>query len=254
MKKKSIFFVFLLVSGWIIGCKKPDTFSSSNNSGGNNQQMVPMGGGTPTPGDAHNEIVDKYYNTYGPDTIIDYNKVKAIVSRTAEMFIDEAGLDADDLNTIVNNEMAEFWDMGIFAPDSTLVPEDSFKAALALAMPTQSMRSAWLSIINDGTMDFIAHYNNAQTTLNAMVGLTAAEITINDGSLSILESSYELFSGMTTTQKARIIADADAMGFAVGLDIASHSWWGWEAHVALVYAHHMSAKVSLMEALYLSDK
>jgi hypothetical protein len=255
MQKKSLFAVFLLVSGLIIGCKKPEISSTSSNSGKNDKRYITMSD-TLTPGEAHNAIVEEYYNTYGIDTIpdtVDYNTIRTIVIRTSAMFLNNAGLDPEDLNYLVDNEMAEFWNMGLFRPDSTVI-EDSFKVKLALSLPNGGVRTAWLSIISGNEANFNDHYHNAETTLAALTGLTQEEREINDGSLSVLGSSYVLFSGLTTTQKAQMIADADAMGFAYGLDVATHSWWGWNPTVALAYAHHMSAKLSIAEAAFVMDK
>ncbi|WP_448635404.1 hypothetical protein [Pedobacter panaciterrae] len=250
MTRKSLFAIFLLVSGLMISCNKPEIQPHSS-SEKNDEQYVTMSD-TLTPGEKHNAIVEEYYAIYGVDTTtdtVDFYTIKTIVTRTAAMFLYNVGEDLDDLNTMVDNEMAEYWDIGMFNPDSTVVPIDSFKVKLAQSLSNGGVRTAWLSILNYNGVNFNDHYNYAETTLGALTGLTAEEVRINDGSLSILGSSYVLFSGMTNETKAHIIADADVLGFAAGWETASNSWWGEINPAAvLTYAHYFSAKCSVMAA------
>lgn len=210
--------------------------------------------GALTPGELHNLIVQNYVDSFGLDTVnvITYASVKQMQMYLMTKFVNEQGLALDSITAFVNKNMHDMWDNNYFnATDATFaLTITEYNSILANDIGNGNIKTAWLNIINSTSeIDFDSHYDNAETQLKGITGTTTNEQTGIDGSLSVLGSSYVVFRGLTSYQKATIIADSDAMGYAKGWEIGINSWWGGYDLIAVGnYAAYMSASCSILAA------
>jgi hypothetical protein len=255
MQKRTLFLMqaaVLALSLAITGCHKKQPAAGYTATQPSPVEKIPIS--APTPGALHNRAVTIYINRYGlGTTAMDYTRYCEATRRMTLVMIDDNILDADTdpdsfTQTMINLDL----EAGIIKADLSLAtPEEFYYISRSIGTNT-AIRDALnnLYYYTGSPGNYIPY---AQAQIKTLAGLTAQQQKGVDGLGSVLAASYVVWDGkLTSEQKAKIVWDADALGFWTYKVLLESK--GWPSQVAESIAAYQAAKVSIEAYEFVKNK
>lgn len=202
MKKITLAMCFAATIIGMNSCSKSEKEGVDTNKATHSQVMTLA---PPTLGEKHNLVMQAYEEQYGfsISTTVSYLQVQTKMHRINQIMIDQGILTSTDVNTVTEETMKQFANLGFFNSANNLKTRNEIIDILHNAIINSAIKAAHANIKNYTGVNYLDYATDQFDGLLNSSSLTVSESYMMTGAKDIFINSYGYWNNLYETQGAK---------------------------------------------------